>query len=37
LGSYREAEVGFGAGHNIKSSIANAIFDCPFLTGGLKV
>ncbi|RWR78552.1 protein ACCUMULATION AND REPLICATION OF CHLOROPLASTS 3 [Cinnamomum micranthum f. kanehirae] len=36
LGSYREAEVGFGAGHNIKSSIANAIFDCPFLTGGLK-
>ncbi|XP_058090470.1 protein ACCUMULATION AND REPLICATION OF CHLOROPLASTS 3, chloroplastic isoform X1 [Magnolia sinica] len=36
LGSYREAKVGFGAGFNIKSSIARAVFDCPFLSGGLK-
>ncbi|XP_010270753.1 PREDICTED: protein ACCUMULATION AND REPLICATION OF CHLOROPLASTS 3 [Nelumbo nucifera] len=33
---YKEAKVGFGAAHNIKSSIAKAVFDCPFLGGGIR-
>lgn len=34
--SSEEARVGFGAGNNIKLSIARAVFDCPFLTDGVK-
>ncbi|XP_071722785.1 protein ACCUMULATION AND REPLICATION OF CHLOROPLASTS 3, chloroplastic-like [Rutidosis leptorrhynchoides] len=36
LDSYKEAKVGFGAGYNIKSSILQAVFDCPFIGTGLK-
>ncbi|XP_043715252.1 protein ACCUMULATION AND REPLICATION OF CHLOROPLASTS 3 isoform X3 [Telopea speciosissima] len=36
LKSYKEAKVGFGAGYNMKSSIARAIFECPFLGGDIK-
>ncbi|XP_042388690.1 protein ACCUMULATION AND REPLICATION OF CHLOROPLASTS 3-like isoform X3 [Zingiber officinale] len=31
-----EAKSGFGAGYDIKSSIKQAIFHCPFLPGGIK-
>lgn len=37
LESYKEAKVGFGAGHNLKTSILQAIFDCPFFRPGIKV
>ncbi|XP_077246991.1 GTP binding protein isoform X2 [Tasmannia lanceolata] len=33
---HREAKVGFGAANNIKLSIARAVFDCPFFSGGVK-
>ncbi|KAJ4710234.1 Protein ACCUMULATION AND REPLICATION OF CHLOROPLASTS 3 [Melia azedarach] len=36
LGSYREAKIGFGAGSNIKTSILQAIYDCPFIGAGVK-
>ncbi|PIA64062.1 hypothetical protein AQUCO_00201391v1 [Aquilegia coerulea] len=36
LESSEKATVGFGAGNNIKSSIARAIFDCPFISDGVK-
>ncbi|XP_068640423.1 protein ACCUMULATION AND REPLICATION OF CHLOROPLASTS 3, chloroplastic [Aristolochia californica] len=36
LEDYKQAEIGFGAGYNIKSSISRAVFDCPFLSSGLK-
>ncbi|KAI8538670.1 hypothetical protein RHMOL_Rhmol09G0122600 [Rhododendron molle] len=36
LESYREAKIGFGAGHNMKTSIMRAVYDCPFLSVGLK-
>ncbi|KAG5531931.1 hypothetical protein RHGRI_026514 [Rhododendron griersonianum] len=36
LESYREAKIGFGAGHNMKISIMRAVYDCPFLSVGLK-
>ncbi|XP_058183790.1 protein ACCUMULATION AND REPLICATION OF CHLOROPLASTS 3, chloroplastic isoform X4 [Rhododendron vialii] len=36
LDSYREAKIGFGAGHNMKTSIMRAVYDCPFLGVGLK-
>jgi hypothetical protein len=37
LESYKEAKVGFGVGHNLKTSILRAIYDCPFFRPGLKV
>ncbi|KAK9274508.1 hypothetical protein L1049_021757 [Liquidambar formosana] len=37
LESYKEAKIGFGAGHNIQTSIARAIYDCPFLSAGIKL
>ncbi|XP_057478095.1 protein ACCUMULATION AND REPLICATION OF CHLOROPLASTS 3, chloroplastic isoform X2 [Actinidia eriantha] len=36
LESYKEAKIGFGAGYNIKTSIMRAVYDCPFLSVGLK-
>ncbi|KAF9624096.1 hypothetical protein IFM89_007794 [Coptis chinensis] len=36
LESSEEARVGYGAGNNMKSSIVRAVFDCPFIAGGLK-
>ncbi|XP_066390689.1 protein ACCUMULATION AND REPLICATION OF CHLOROPLASTS 3, chloroplastic-like isoform X3 [Miscanthus floridulus] len=36
LRSYGEAIVGFGAGYNIQSAIKQAVFQCPFLRGGIK-
>ncbi|KAK9106450.1 hypothetical protein Syun_022461 [Stephania yunnanensis] len=36
LGNYDAAKVGFGAGKNMKTSIARAVYDCPFVDGGIK-
>ncbi|CAN8234719.1 unnamed protein product [Cochlearia groenlandica] len=36
LESYKEAKVGFGVGHNLKTSILGAIYDCPFFRPGIK-
>ncbi|XVE74596.1 hypothetical protein DITRI_Ditri12bG0030000 [Diplodiscus trichospermus] len=36
LGKYKEAKLGFGAGYNIRTSISQAIYDCPFIGAGLK-
>ncbi|KAG2242584.1 hypothetical protein Bca52824_095575 [Brassica carinata] len=36
LESYKEAKVGFGVGHNLKTSILRAIYDCPFFHSGIK-
>ncbi|CAN7130328.1 unnamed protein product [Brassica rapa subsp. narinosa] len=36
LESYKEAKVGFGVGHNLKTSILQAIYDCPFFRPGVK-
>ncbi|KAL2906942.1 Protein ACCUMULATION AND REPLICATION OF CHLOROPLASTS 3 [Bienertia sinuspersici] len=36
LESYKEGRVGFGIGYNIKASIVKAVYDCPFLSIGLK-
>ncbi|XP_052204163.1 protein ACCUMULATION AND REPLICATION OF CHLOROPLASTS 3, chloroplastic isoform X2 [Diospyros lotus] len=36
LESYKEAKIGFGAGHSIKTSAMQAIYKCPFLGVGLK-
>lgn len=36
LESYKEGKVGFGFGHNIEASITQAVYDCPFLSMGLK-
>ncbi|WOL18197.1 protein ACCUMULATION AND REPLICATION OF CHLOROPLASTS 3 isoform X2 [Canna indica] len=36
LQSYGEAKVGFGAGYDVKSSIKQAVFHCPFLSDGIK-
>ncbi|KAH9658713.1 protein ACCUMULATION AND REPLICATION OF CHLOROPLASTS 3 [Citrus sinensis] len=36
LGNYKEAKIGFGAGSNIKTSILQAIYDCPFIGAGVK-
>ncbi|KAL2541335.1 Protein ACCUMULATION AND REPLICATION OF CHLOROPLASTS 3 [Abeliophyllum distichum] len=33
---FKEARIGFGAGYNLKSSILQAIYDCPFLGVDLK-
>ncbi|KAK9151972.1 hypothetical protein Syun_010281 [Stephania yunnanensis] len=37
LGNYEAAKVGFGAGKNMKTSIARVVYDCPFVDGGIKV
>lgn len=37
LEGYKEAKVGFGVGHDIKASILQAIYDCPFIGAGIKV
>ncbi|XP_047982282.1 protein ACCUMULATION AND REPLICATION OF CHLOROPLASTS 3, chloroplastic [Salvia hispanica] len=34
--SYKEARIGFGAGYNIKTSLLQAINDCPFLGVDIK-
>ncbi|CAM8879589.1 unnamed protein product [Rhodiola kirilowii] len=31
-----EAKIGFGSGFNIKSSIFQAVYDCPFIVDGVK-
>ncbi|KAK9670045.1 hypothetical protein RND81_13G173000 [Saponaria officinalis] len=36
LDSYKEGRVGFGSGHNVEASIVQAVYDCPFLSMGLK-
>lgn len=36
LESFKEAKIGFGTGYNIKTSIAQAIYDSPFLGVGVK-
>ncbi|KAK9170249.1 hypothetical protein Syun_002389 [Stephania yunnanensis] len=36
LGNYEAAKVGFGTGKNMKTSIARAVYDCPFVDGGIK-
>ncbi|XP_071716054.1 protein ACCUMULATION AND REPLICATION OF CHLOROPLASTS 3, chloroplastic-like [Rutidosis leptorrhynchoides] len=36
LGSYKEARIGYGVGHDIEASVVQAIYDCPFLGSGLK-
>ncbi|KAM0942174.1 putative tubulin/FtsZ, GTPase domain-containing protein [Dioscorea sansibarensis] len=36
LENYGEAKVSFGAGYNIKATIAQAVSGCPFLRDGLK-
>ncbi|KAK9114319.1 hypothetical protein Syun_021116 [Stephania yunnanensis] len=36
LGNYEAAKVGFGASKNMKTSIARAVYDCPFIDGGIK-
>lgn len=35
--SYNEARIGFGTGHNVKTSVLQAINDCPFLGVDIKV
>ncbi|XP_042010955.1 protein ACCUMULATION AND REPLICATION OF CHLOROPLASTS 3-like isoform X1 [Salvia splendens] len=34
--SYKEARIGFGAGYNVKTSLLQAINDCPFLGVDIK-
>ncbi|KAJ8760503.1 hypothetical protein K2173_015170 [Erythroxylum novogranatense] len=36
LGSYKEVNIAFGAGDNVRSSILQALFDCPFICTGLE-
>ncbi|KAK9059961.1 hypothetical protein SSX86_020665 [Deinandra increscens subsp. villosa] len=36
LGSSKEAKVGYGIGHDIETSVVQAIYDCPFLGSGVK-
>ncbi|XP_076931229.1 protein ACCUMULATION AND REPLICATION OF CHLOROPLASTS 3, chloroplastic-like [Bidens hawaiensis] len=36
LGSYKEAKIGYGVGRDIETSIAQAIYDCPFLGSSVK-
>ncbi|XP_062113124.1 protein ACCUMULATION AND REPLICATION OF CHLOROPLASTS 3, chloroplastic [Humulus lupulus] len=36
LERYKEAKIGFGAGYNIKTSILQSMYDCPFLGVGVK-
>ncbi|KAL5554148.1 hypothetical protein UlMin_041549, partial [Ulmus minor] len=36
LERYKEAKIGFGAGYSFKTSILQSIYDCPFLSMGVK-
>ncbi|XP_038720569.1 protein ACCUMULATION AND REPLICATION OF CHLOROPLASTS 3 isoform X2 [Tripterygium wilfordii] len=36
LERYKEAKIGFGAGNNMKASILQALYDCPFIGVGVK-
>lgn len=36
FGSYKEAKIGYGIGHDIETSVIQAIYDCPFIGSGLK-
>ncbi|OWM90690.1 hypothetical protein CDL15_Pgr020995 [Punica granatum] len=36
LKCYKEAKIGFGTGYNIRTSIIQAIYQCPFLSYGVK-
>ncbi|PWA82842.1 MORN motif-containing protein [Artemisia annua] len=36
FGSYKEAKIGYGIGHDIETSVSQAIYDCPFIGSGLK-
>ncbi|XP_074294286.1 protein ACCUMULATION AND REPLICATION OF CHLOROPLASTS 3, chloroplastic [Silene latifolia] len=36
LDSYKEGRVGFGVAQNVEASIVQAVYDCPFLSMGLK-
>ncbi|XP_024019398.1 protein ACCUMULATION AND REPLICATION OF CHLOROPLASTS 3 [Morus notabilis] len=36
LESYKEAKIGFGAGYNMKTSILQTMYDCPFLDVAVK-
>lgn len=36
LESYKEAKIGFGTGNSIRSSIIQALYDCPFIGAGVK-
>ncbi|KAH9611373.1 hypothetical protein KSS87_021304 [Heliosperma pusillum] len=36
LDSYKQGRVGFGVAHNVEASIVQAVYDCPFLSTGLK-
>ncbi|KAI7733805.1 hypothetical protein M8C21_006451 [Ambrosia artemisiifolia] len=36
IGSYKEAKIGYGVGHDIETSVVQAIYDCPFLGSGVK-
>ncbi|XP_038994167.1 protein ACCUMULATION AND REPLICATION OF CHLOROPLASTS 3-like isoform X2 [Hibiscus syriacus] len=36
LGKYKNAKLGFGAGYNIRTSISQAMHDCPFIGAGVK-
>ncbi|KAL7001416.1 hypothetical protein U1Q18_002566 [Sarracenia purpurea var. burkii] len=37
LENHKEAKIGFGAGYNLETSIMRVVYDCPFLSAGLKV
>ena len=37
VGSYKESKIGYGIGHDIETSVIQAIYDCPFIGSGLKV
>ncbi|CAI9096841.1 OLC1v1033069C1 [Oldenlandia corymbosa var. corymbosa] len=36
LKDHNEAKIGFGAGFSVKSSVIQAVYDCPFLNVGVK-
>ncbi|KAG5236740.1 protein ACCUMULATION AND REPLICATION OF CHLOROPLASTS [Salix suchowensis] len=36
LESYKEAKIGFGTGNSIRSSIIQALYDCPFIGAGVE-
>ncbi|GMJ04506.1 ACCUMULATION AND REPLICATION OF CHLOROPLASTS 3 [Hibiscus trionum] len=36
LGKYKDVKLGFGAGYDIRTSISQAMYDCPFIGGGVK-
>nr|XP_043613779.1 protein ACCUMULATION AND REPLICATION OF CHLOROPLASTS 3 isoform X2 [Erigeron canadensis] len=36
LGSFKDAKIGYGVGRDVETSVAKAIYDCPFLGSGVK-